>query len=157
MILMLITSFLFVSCASKQTMLLEQTKITSPPKLLFLNYNITKNSDGKKAIQFINKIITDGKLKTIANSNYEKNYGDLECAELDENLNTIERIHIKDPLVKIFEYVNDFDTFETKMIEVDSSQFSVRLQLHENTKFIAINEITNSDKENKTLIITKLN
>jgi len=138
-------------------MLLEQTKITSPPKLLFLNYNITKNSDGKKAIQFINKIITDGKLKTIANSNYEKNYGDLECAELDENLNTIERIHIKDPLVKIFEYVNDFDTFETKMIEVDSSQFSVRLQLHENTKFIAINEITNSDKENKTLIITKLN
>ncbi len=147
---------LVIGCASKQNIVTNEAIITKEPQLLFLNYSISKQSNGKKHIRFINKIVTDGKLKHKANRNFQNGtIGDLECVELDENLNRIQSLHIKDPLVMIVEYVNDSNALEKKTIKLDSSQFSIKLQMHTNTKFILINEIT--ETENEKLIITKLN
>ncbi len=128
------------------------------PKLIFLNYTISENNKGKKNIQFINKIITDGKLK-ISSNEYIKSgiAGDLICTQLDKNSNILQSITIKNPLVKIFEYVDDSKTFKTKKVELKDTEFSLKLKLEPNAQYISIYEIEKKLAQTKPLIKTKIN
>ncbi|PIA81146.1 hypothetical protein BFR04_15735 [Gaetbulibacter sp. 4G1] len=128
------------------------------PKLIFLNYTISENNKGKKNIQFINKIITDGKLK-ISSNEYIKSgiAGDLICTQLDKNSNILQSITIKNPLVKIFEYVDDSKTFKTKKVELKNTEFSLKLKLEPNAQYISIYEIEKKLAQTKPLIKTKIN
>ncbi|WOD42296.1 hypothetical protein [Hwangdonia lutea] len=143
------------SCASKKDVTQNATIEETNPKLIFLNYKISEDSKGKKNIQFINKIITDGKLKKNIPINNGVS-GDLICHQLDKNLNVLQSITIKNPLVKNFEYVDDSKQFQRKEVVLKEAEFSLKLKLEPNTKYFSINEITSLSSKPKLLIKTKI-
>jgi hypothetical protein len=156
-----IVSFLILlliySCGTSKNNVSEQTSVESNPKLIFLNYSISKDDNDKKSIQFINKIIADGKLKSNTNKYIRTGtVGDLKCSQLDKDSTEITSVIIKNPLLKLIEFVNDSLIFESKKIDLRHAPFSLRLQLHSHTKFIAINEVIDSLQNSNALIITKL-
>ena len=145
-----------VSCGSHQNVLPKPIPTLSNPKLIFLNYKILNDDSGEKKISLINKIKTDGKLKAQPVNNSENDVpGDLLCLQLDKNSRLLARQVIKNPLVKTFEYIGDTNTFEKKTVTLDSCEFSIRMQLHPNTKSISIEEV-GARKKNKPLIVTKI-
>lgn len=152
-----ITLVMQLSCASKKNLVPQTINEDIEPKLIFLNYTITKDLNGKKQIQFINKIITDGKLKNNT-ERYLKtgSVGDLKCIQLDKDSVEIKTIIMQDPLSKIIEYVNDSLIFESKKMQLNSAPLSIRLALHDKTKYITISEIIDSLQNSSPLIITKL-
>lgn len=126
-------------------------------KLIFINYMIEKTSNGDKNIRFINKVIADGEIRNTDGKYLEEGVsGDLKCYQLDENFKVIESIVIKNPFVKVIEYVDDSNAFQKRIIELDKTHFSVRLQLDTNTKYIAIGDVTNSTAELEPLIKTNI-
>jgi hypothetical protein len=144
----------FLGCKNSKQSFENQTEIESTPKILFLNYAIEKTLDNKRKIEFINKKIVDGKLKNITFEPIGNAVdGDLIFSELDSKLKTINKILIKNPLVQTIEYVGDAQQFQTKTIDLDKTQFSIRLQLKNATKYITISNFA----ENKPLIKTKIN
>ncbi|WP_179348402.1 hypothetical protein [Winogradskyella pacifica] len=138
-----------LSCASKQHIVTEEEPIITQPKLLFLNFEITKLND-IKSVSLINQIKTDGKLKGHTSEDTKGDIGDLEYLILDKDLNQLEKHYIKNPLKKVIEFVNDSGNFEKKMLDLDRSEFSLKLQLKPKAEYIVINEITSEG-------ITKLN
>ena len=153
-ILLLVLLPVFLGCKNSKQSFENQTEIESTPKILFLNYAIEKTLDNKRKIEFINKKIVDGKLKNIAFEPIGNAVdGDLIFSELDSKLKTINKILIKNPLVQTIEYVDDAKQFQTKTLDLDKSQFSIRLQLKNATKYITISNFA----ENEPLIKTKIN
>lgn len=145
LIFILSASMLVFSCASKQeTTTKEEMIIKSDPKLLFLNYQMQKLND-KTNITLINQITTDGKLKDKTKTQVSTTVGDLECLVLDERLIQLERHTIKNPLKKIVEFINDAGELEKRQLDLDSAQFSLKLQLHPKARYIIINEITETN------------
>jgi len=153
----LLILFIFISCASKKNTVAETTTQEAHPKLIFLNYTLTKDNKDGKRISLINKIITEGKLKTIPNT-YPKTGAvhDLICMQLDKHSNEITHITIENPLSKIIEYINDSLRFENRKVELKNAQFSLRLQLNSKTKFILISEIIDTLQQTNPIIKTKL-
>ncbi|MFI0428208.1 hypothetical protein [Mariniflexile sp. HMF6888] len=147
-----------ISCASKRNVTVNETVIEElPPKLIFLNYTISKDDHGNKHVQFINKIITDGKLKNNTEAYLKTGaVGDLKCSQLDKDSLEIKTVIIKNPLSKIIEYVNDSLIFESKKVELKSAPLSLRLPLHDKTKYITISNIIDSLQNSLPLITTKL-
>ncbi|PKQ43517.1 hypothetical protein [Confluentibacter flavum] len=147
-----------ISCASKKTIEVNETiNEAIPPKLIFLNYTISKDANGNKHIQFINKIITDGKLKNNTETYLKTSaVGDLKCTQLDKDSIEIKTVIIENPLSKIIEYVNDSLIFESKKIELNRAPLSLRLALHDKTKYIIISDIIDSLQNSRPLITTKL-
>mgnify|MGYP000026466145 CR=1 FL=1 len=143
------------SCASKKNIEKQTVLKVSNPKLIFLNYDISQTENGKKKIELINKIVADGKLK-IKTTDKSGNLGDLICNQLDENSNILQSIVIKNPLLKTFEYIDDSKQFQTKVVKLDHTEFSLKLKLNPNTKHIIIKEFTLSKKNLKSLIKTKI-
>ncbi len=133
-----------LSCASTQQFNSEESTIKSPPKLLFLNYEI-KKINNKKTVSLINQITTDGALKIKSPVDAKGSTGDLECLILDEDFNLLEKHHIKNPLKKFVEFVNESGQFEKKILDLDRSEFSLKLQFKSNAKFVVINEITETE------------
>ena len=149
---------LHFSCASKKNKVANETDIeTLPPKIVFLNYTISKDSNGKKHIRFINKIITDGKLKNNSDTYFKTGtVGDLKCSQLDKDSVAIKTIIIENPLSKTIEYLNDSLIFESRKMELNRAPLSLRLSLYDQTKYISIAEITDSLQNSRPLITTKL-
>ena len=147
-----------ISCASKKNSTTNDTIIEElPPKLIFLNYSISQDANGNKHIQFINKIITDGKLKNNTETYLKTGaVGDLKCSQLDKDSTEIKTVIIQNPLSKIIEYVNDSLIFESKKIELKSAPLSLRLALNDKTKYITISHIIDSLQNSLPLITTKL-
>ena len=145
-------------CSSKKNVVDERIDEDFPTKLIFLNYSISKDENDKKTIQFTNKIIAEGKLKNNSN-NYLKtgSIGDLKCSQLDKDSLEIAAVIIKNPLSKTIEFVNDSLIFENKKIDLHKASFSLRLQLHSQTVFIAVKEIKDSLQNTNTLNSIKLN
>ncbi|WP_199112700.1 hypothetical protein [Snuella sedimenti] len=132
--------------------------IKSSPKLIFLNYAIKKNSDDTKTVRFVNKIVTEGKLKSYGNKYIKTGHpGDLKCVQLDKTGKALHEHIIKNPLIKSFEYLNDSRSFEKKTVNLDSTSFSLRLQLNPLTKSIMISEIMAYKKNDQILIRTAIN
>jgi hypothetical protein len=145
---------MFLGCKNSKQSFEHQNDLESTPKILFLNYTIAKTPDDKRIIEFINKKIVDGKLKKIEFEPLENAVdGDLIFTELNGRSKSINKILIKNPLIKTMEYLNDSKQFQTKALILDKTQFSVRLQLKSNTKYITISNFA----ENKPLIITQIN
>ena len=73
----------------------------------------------------------------------------------NSTFNEIEKNSIKNPLIKIVEFINDLGNFEKKIIALDSAQFSLKLQLPPKAKHIVISELTHNGT--KKHITTKIN
>jgi len=152
-----IVPFLILSCASIKNKNPEIIIEDPQPKLVFLNYTISKDELGKKSIQFINKIIADGKLKNHGNKYLKLGaVGDLKCSQLDKDSKEISHVIIENPLLKKMEFVNDSLIFETKEIALNKADLSIRLQLNNNTRFIMIGDIIDTLQTSKPLITTKI-
>jgi len=79
--------------------------------------------------------------------------GDLIFTEFNAANQTLNQILITDPLIRHVEYLDDSKQFQTKTITSDEIQFSIRLQLKNNTKYITISNFASS----KPLIKTQIN
>ena len=128
----------------------------SNSQIIFLNYKVTKNINGEIEIDLINKIVKSGKLKNEIRENDNYVSGDLKFIELDGNSMPINSFHIPNPLRKRVEYVNKSRELESKLLELDSTVISVRIQLNPNSKFITIDEVDDLGKKTSKLIITKI-
>lgn len=158
--LVIITVFIFTilySCATKPHTIQNHTVQEASPKLIFLNYQISEAENGKKEIDFINKIVTDGKLKNSSNK-YVKTgiIGDLKCTQFDNKSREIQHVFIKNPFNKTVEFVNDSLQLNSKTLKLKQTTLSLRLQLNQKTKQIVIAEIIDSLQHTKHLITTKL-
>ena len=149
---------MLLGCASKQSLSTNMNEIETTSQIIFLNYAIKKTSNGNRTIRFINKKVTEGKLKNHNNKSIENSVpGDLQLFQLDKKSNILQTTIVKNPLTKTIEYVDESKSFQTKSFDLDSVQFSLRLQLKSNTKYISIHDISDSKKETTPLIKTKLN
>lgn len=156
-LLLLIVLINGYSCGLKKVILQKEELIESNPKLIFLNYNVSETKNGETEVAFINKKITDGKLKNYKNNFIESaSIGDLKCMQLDENSNPIQSEIIKNPLIQTVEFVNDSLFLKKKQIHLKSTQLALKLQLHSKTKSITISKITDSLQNSKALIKTIL-
>lgn len=149
---------LHISCASKKNITVNETVHEALPlKLIFLNYTISQDANGKKNIQFINKIITDGTLKNNTETYLQTGaVGDLKCSQLDKDSVEIKTVIIQNPLFQVIETVNDSLIFENKKIELNRAPLSLRLALHDKTNYITVSEIVDSLQNSRPLITTKL-
>lgn len=135
------------SCKSKQ---IDPNK---PPRIIFVNYNITKDTDGNISIDLINKIITDGKLKQGVSYKENVEFGDLKIIQANNKSKPIHSIVIANPLVKNVEYTDESGGLGRKIIELETTQFTLRMQLDPQTKYIIIEK---SNDQNKRLTKNKL-
>ncbi|WNH08100.1 hypothetical protein [Thalassobellus suaedae] len=157
-IILLLIVLLGISCGTKKSIAQEDVKQEITPKLLFLNYIISKDANNKKSIQFINKTIADGKAKSNSNKYIKTStVGDLKCSQLDKDSIEINHVFIKNPFIKTIEFVNDSLSFESKRVVLNKAPISLRLQLHSKTKLVVISEIIDTLQNSKPLITTKLN
>jgi len=149
----LIATCIFSSCGNQKNLESTKNSIDSSPKIIFLNYSIEETKNGKRTIQFINKKIVDGKLKENPSESIENGTaGDLIFSELNKKSKVLNQILIKNPLVRQVEYLDNLKQFQTKTITSDKMQFSIRLQLKSNTKYITISNFA----KNKPLIKTQI-
>ena len=154
-LLVLICLSLFSGCKNSKPVYTNQSEIESSPKIIFLNYSIEKALNEKRIIEFISKKVVDGKLKKNTSQQSIENgvEGDLICAQLDEKSKMLNQILIKNPLIKSIEYLDASKNFKTEAIKSDKVQFSIRLQLRSDAKYLIISNFA----ENNPLIKTQIN
>lgn len=148
--------FACISCGSYETAMApkEADKSKQTPKIVFLNYTIKKDKFGKKTVDLLSYKKVDGTLKgqkkkIEANGNTE----DLICSQFDASSFTLSQQLIKNPLKKEIEYVDETKNFKVARMELDSAEFTVRLQLYPETKYITINY---TDAQKSPLSLTKV-
>ncbi|MGJ8549704.1 hypothetical protein [Winogradskyella wichelsiae] len=130
-----------LSCASTQQLVTDKAPEKPQAKLLFLNFEIVKLND-TKSVSIINQITADGQQKRNRNKDISGTIGDLECVLLDKDYNQLETYYIENPLHKIIEFINDSGDLEKKILDLDRSEFSLKLQQNPHAEYIIINEIT---------------
>lgn len=159
----LATLFFFVvicqcySCGNTKNISENKETIEKSPKVIFLNYTIKKSNNGNVFVNLINTIETDGKLKKSWNSDkQEGTLGDLKCNQLNKKLKLLHSTLVKNPLSKDFEYVDDSKEFKMAHVELDSTEFSIRLQLLPETKYISISNYE-AKPNDQPFILTQVN
>ena len=130
----------------------NNTNTATESKIIFLNYHGTKDANKTIKVSLINKIVAEGRLKTNNFRDTTDSSDDLVCTQLDKELSAIDSIKISNPFVKIIEYFEPSGAMGKKTIELDSVEFSVRMQLKPHTKVITLKK-TNS---NETLLNIQL-
>ncbi len=126
------------------------------PKIIFLNYALKRLPDGSKEVRLINNIISEGKFKNANISDNSYFSENIICSQLDKNDSVLSSIYIPNPLSKDFEFINDSGQLQRKHVELDSAEFSVRMQLVPETYFIQIKEVSGNAAENIHLLTTKI-
>lgn len=116
---------------------IENTAINTNPQIIFINYKAKKVNKSLE-IDVINKIITKGKLQS-TNNHSKKDSNSLICLQLNQKQQIIDRLFIANPLVQHFEYATNISgELSEVQVSLDSIEFSVRMQLNANTKFIQL-------------------
>ena len=143
-----------ISCGGSKKTQPYESEIDVDPKIIFLSYSISRDENDKKSIQFLNQKTVEGKIKIKSSESVNNGVeGDLICSQLNKKSKTVNTSLVKNPLFKTIEFVDDSKNFQTKTINTNKTQFSVRLQLNSSTKYITISNF--ADKA--TLIKTKIN
>jgi hypothetical protein len=132
---------LLAGCTSLKTHTIDNTtddvSITSTPKIIFINYKVSKKIDETIKVDLINKIIAEGSLK-MNDQKENNNDNNFTCTQIDKNLLPIDSLYISNPLIKNIEFITPSGLLDKKRIELDSTEFSVRMQLNPRTKFITL-------------------
>ena len=126
--------------------------VEKTPEIVFLTYQIIKDTNGKKSIEFINSKTANGKLKSHGNTDTVSK-GDLYCYQLGKNQDTLSKQIIRDPLLKRLEVLNEKKSFQTRLIALNRTQFTIRLQLDPSSTLIGICDV----ERKSNLITTKTN
>jgi len=126
-------------------------------RILFLNYQLTRDSTrANYSAQLINMIIREGTIKDLMKEVDQTKEDDLEVLVLDRNQQTMTHRYIPNPLDKSVEFVNDAGQLEYKMIHLDSTQFSIRLQIEPGAGSILLNRFLGKDNEGTLLLKTQI-
>lgn len=124
-----------------------------PPKIAFLNYKAYKNPDKSIQVELVNKIITEGSIKKNHQKAHPGKADDFLCVQLDNNSSPVDSLFIPNPLIKDIEYVQTSGELGKKRIQLDSTKFTVRIQINPITKFISLTDLA---KPNTTLLKTEI-
>lgn len=133
--------------SSKKTATPDQSNTintVTESKIIFLNYKGTKDLNNTIKVNLISKILTEGRLKKNSFNSSIKTNDDFVCTQLDKELKPVDSIQISNPFIKTFEYFEPSGAMGKKTIELDSVEFSVRLQLKPNTKFISLKQLNSN-------------
>jgi len=146
----------FLSCSpSRNTYSSDPVEIKATPKILFLNYQLSRDSTKiNYSARLINMITKEGTFKEDQLHADQAEIDDLELLVVDRNQQIISHRYIPNPLDKSVEYVNDAGQFERLMIHLDSAQFSVRLQIEAGASSILLNRFTGNESEAELLLKT---
>ena len=124
------------------------------PGIIFLNYSIVKDTIQQEyKIRLINKIITEGNIKGENIILKSPEIDDLEYIVLNKESQVLMRNYIANPLIKTVEYVANNGQLTKKEIQLDSTQFSLRIPLEKTAKFISMERFTGQDSDNIRLLI----
>ncbi|NJX14797.1 hypothetical protein [Tamlana crocina] len=140
-----------LSCAGRKYAANVSDGIEKSNSIIFLNYKVKKRADGKIEIEHLNHLVREGRLKKRFDGAGQE--GDLEVVQLDKDHRLLSRMLIKNPLRKTLEFADESKGLQTKTLNLDEATFSVRMQLHPETKQISIKPFS----EDKSLIQTKIN
>lgn len=110
-------------------------------RIAFLTFSISKTPDDKPTIELLDKILVEGVLKNDGFHLKRGRHGDLACMVLDDNSKSQKIQFISNPLKKSVEYVNSSGEFQRKEVISENTQFSIRLQLNTNSKYIIIKQV----------------
>ena len=110
----------------------------SRPMIVFLNCSLVYDSIRQEHnMSLINKIIVDGGLKKNAIDFEVREKGDFRYSALSKNLQVIFQKYMQFPLDKTIEYVDERGNLQKKDIRLDSTQFSLRISLTSEVKYIS--------------------
>jgi hypothetical protein len=146
----------FASCVSKVNLVKNTTPLekSDPNEIVFLFFKINKDLDSKtNKVEFIKSVKSEGTIK----NNIEKEIGSENYLTLEVyNGNTIVKTILMDhPLYKDFEYLDEKNNFQRKKVEVNSEEFSVRLQISGSNSSVKIYETLKMNPK-KELLSLKL-
>lgn len=149
--LLLVATLFVFACGSKQVLAEVDAEA---PKILFLNYNISKTDSGIAA-SFINQIVADGKVKGYVPTFFEQKIGTFEVVQQDEKKRPIQQHFVENPLTPNLEAINDNGEFERHQMDFDKAQLSLRLPLYKATKFVTL-RYWNQETQAQTLLTTQI-
>lgn len=115
------------------------------PQIVFLNFSIWRDQTEQFHVELINQIVSKGNIKEGLNLYTTPKEGDLKCFALDENKHPISSILVPNPLVKRIEYQQEDGSMTSREIFLDSTEFSIRMQLNEEARYVAIERINPTD------------
>lgn len=157
---MLIIAAFFVSCKVNSGQYQDGDSITvtaNKLRIIFLTYNIQIDENGgDEKVELVQKIVTEGSIKKRSPAEENGKIGDLLCVQLGNNKEKINQILIENPLIKTVEYADQQGNLTKKEIKLDHVQFSLRVQLAQDTKYIVIEKIMATDQQNHQLANNKL-
>ncbi len=149
----LLISFLMFTC--KATQKIDQEQNTAPSfeydanknQILFFNLTIKRpNKDSQAKIELVNTIVSEGKIKRDYPQKTEYRPMHLLCSFLDENQVIIKQTTIKNPLHRRYEFENEEGQMESKIVESNEGQISLRTQLTEGIRFLRVDEIDSNSQ-----------
>jgi len=146
----------FFSCGARAQQMASEVKEVKAPKLLFLNYTISKYTNGTYRATFINKVLTEGRLKDKTQRQPLSDAGDIVCIQYNDKNDVLDRSYIKNPLQPIVEYVNDDGNLEKRQLNLNSAQIAIKLQLQEATSSVRLFLIDASGNASTDLITTSI-
>lgn len=142
LLVLFIIFLVVISCGSNKSVSSSEnmSQVKQTPEIVFINYAIKKDDKGNYKVEFRGSKKVEGKLKNQKKILDKQGIsGDLICSQFDASSSTLSQQLIKNPLKKTVEYVDENKNFKIANIELDSAEFTVRLQLFSETKYIAIN------------------
>jgi hypothetical protein len=159
----LFLSIIFIglpSCATFHSHSRESENVIIPanPEIIFLNYSIKRTAYGlDPVIALTGKTITGGKLKENVPVTSISKPGDLKCITLNDRMTQIDTLIISDPLNITVESVNDNNQLFKKELSLDSAEFTIRMQLKNNVRSVAIIKGTDTWKQGHYLLLSPIN
>jgi hypothetical protein len=128
-----------------------------PPKIIFLNLSVLYDSIQREyRLRVINKTIVEGKIKANTGFPGTPMRGDFLYNILDNNAQAVTSNYFACPLNKTIEYVDEDPQLKKKDIRLDSTSFSLRIQLDSNSRFISLEQYTGAGLKNTPLLMIDL-
>ncbi len=125
-------------------------------KILFLNYKIAKESGGEINLSVINQIINKGNIKGYNSNIQYLKIGNLKFIQQDLQGNELDVYYLSNPLTREVEFVDENGQFQRKVIQMDSSEFGIRLQLQNQCRKVVVELIKDSELNTIELLTTEI-
>ncbi|MFD2551831.1 hypothetical protein ACFSQP_08385 [Bizionia sediminis] len=111
--------------------------------MLFLTYYVKHVPETGLSIKHLKTIYAKGRIKDFnQNLSLHKN-GNLICTLRNEQQQIITTLYIKNPLIKSVEFVNNTGQLQKRLIEQTNTDFTFRIPVTKEVKFVTMGHITN--------------
>ena len=146
-----ISPVIFDSCKPGQAATDNSPEKLSGPQILFISYKYNGED-----LQLESKTVTAGKFKSRPQHHETKVNGDLILVQLNKDKLVLDGMHIPNPRIRVVEYADESGMMQKKTVEVENAEFTARINLHSDTKFIMVKEYNDASTELLIMNITEL-